>query len=742
MINRLIATVAVEKTFFNYDSDYDYYVPEELKGSVSIGTRVKIPFGKGNVLRYGIVVKLFEAINSGLKEIASVSSKTPVLSEEMVALALWLKEQCFCTTYECLKQMLPRGIDKVGDKSTKMVRLVLENEESLPKLTPKQRTVVNLLFDVGTASVNEVCEFCSVGETVVKNLMKYGVCKIYDKEIYRNPYNVNDENLSNSEILLTQQQINAYAIYADMLETGGGTGLLFGITGSGKTKVYLKLIDTALSMGKDVIVMVPEIALTPQMLSIFHKRYGKTVAVFHSGLSLGERNDEYKRADRGEAHIVIGTRSAVFAPLHNLGLVIMDEEQEHTYKSERTPRYHARQVANFRCKYNKALLLLTSATPSVESYTAALSGRYRLCELTERYGDAKLPQVITVDMKAESKVNKLPISNTLKELIQQNLDDKKQTILLINRRGFNTFIACNSCGHVITCPNCSISLTYHSNNNRLMCHYCGYSKPLDNICPECGENSVRYSGYGTQRIEDALKFLFPSARVLRMDADTTSGKFSHQRLFDAFSNGEYDILIGTQMVAKGLDFPNVTLVGVVNADNSLYDENYTAQEKSFDLITQVVGRSGRRDASGKAVIQTVNPLNQIIEFAGRQDYKSFYETEIALRRALTYPPFCDIYSAFFTGENENTVSMCAKAFFDALVELNNGDYKGEKLIVLGPSPAKISKISNNYRYRLAVKCKNSKTIRKMFNEILKRISKMKEYKDISVSLDLNPYDLI
>ena len=742
MINRLIATVAVEKTFFNYDSDYDYYVPEELKGSVSIGTRVKVPFGKGNVLRYGIVVKLFEAINSDLKEISSVSSKTPVLSEEMVGLALWLKERCFCTTYECLRQMLPRGIDKVGDKSTRMLRLVIEDENSLPKLTPKQKNVVNLLFDVGTASVSEICEFCSVGEAVVKNLVKYGVCEIYDKEVYRNPYEVFEENGSKTEINLSAQQRKAYDTYAEMLENGGGTGLLYGVTGSGKTQVYLKLIDKAVSMGKDVIVMVPEIALTPQMLSIFHKRYGKSVAVFHSGLSLGERNDEYKRADRGEAQIVIGTRSAVFAPLHNLGLVIMDEEQEHTYKSERTPRYHAKQVANYRCRYNKALLLLTSATPSVESYTLALNGKYKLCELTERYGDAQLPQVITVDMKAESKDNKSPISNTLKDLIQQNLDNHKQTILLINRRGFNTFIACNSCGHVITCPNCSISLTYHSNNNRLMCHYCGYSKPLDNICPECGENSVRYSGYGTQRIEDNLKFLFPEARVLRMDADTTTGKFSHQKLFDAFSNGEYDILIGTQMVAKGLDFPNVTLVGVVNADNSLYDENYTAQEKSFDLITQVVGRSGRRDASGKAVIQTVNPLNQIIEYAGNQDYKSFYETEIALRKALAYPPFCDIYSAFFTGENENTAALCAKAFFDILVELNNGDYKNEKLIVLGPSPAKISKISNNYRYRLAVKCKNSKTVRRMFNEILKRISKIKEYKDISVSLDLNPYDLI
>ena len=741
-MNRLIATVAVEKTFFNYESDYDYYVPDGLKNLITVGTRVKVPFGKGNVLRYGIVVKLFEAINTDLKEIASVKGNSPVLSEEMVSLALWLKERCFCTTYECLQQMLPRGIDKVGDKSSRMVRLAIENEDELPKLTPKQKTVVNLLFDVGTASVNEVCEFCSVGEAVVKNLVKYGVCEIFDKEIYRMPYKNVSEKGERTAISLSPQQKNAYDTYTAMLEGRGATGLLYGVTGSGKTQVYLSLIDKAVDSGKDVIVMVPEIALTPQVLSIFQKRYGKTVAVFHSGLSLGERNDEYKRADRGEAKIVIGTRSAVFAPLHNLGLIIMDEEQEHTYKSERTPRYHAREVANFRCKYNKALFLMTSATPSVESYSAAISGKYMLCELSERYGEAQLPEVITVDMKAEAKANnKTPISETLRALIQENLDNKKQTILLINRRGYNTFIACNSCGHVITCPNCSISLTYHSYNNRLMCHYCGYTKPLDNKCPECGENSIRYSGYGTQRIEDSLKFLFPNARVLRMDADTTAGKFGHQKLFDAFSSGDYDILLGTQMVAKGLDFPNVTLVGVVNADSSLYDENYTSNERSFDLITQVVGRSGRRDEKGKAVIQTVNPYNPIIEFAGAQDYKSFFNTEIALRKTMTYPPFCDIYSASFTGEDENKTLLCSKAFFDILVELNKGEYKDEKLIVLGPSPAKIGKMNNNYRYRLAVKGKNSKNIRKMFTEILKRISKIKEYKDISVSLDLNPYDL-
>lgn len=738
-MNNNIATVAVEKTFFNIDSDFDYLIPNDLVKEIEIGTMVKVPFGNGNRLRDGIVVNLYSAINTSLKSIKSIVGDKPILSAEAVSLALWLKERCFCTTYECLRLMLPRGIGKVSDASAKVATLLTVNENDLPKLTQKQKSVVDLLFDVNTASVSEICEFCSVGVSVIKNLEKYGVISIYDKEVLRNPYK-DVQITENKDIELSPQQMKAYTTYSNMLDGEGGTGLLFGVTGSGKTQVYLKLIDKALENQKDVIVLVPEISLTPQALSIFHKRYGDKVAVFHSGLSLGERNDEYKRADRGEAKIVIGTRSAVFAPLHNLGLIIMDEEQESTYKSERTPKYNTKDVANFRCKYNKALFLMTSATPSLETYSNALNNKYVLCELTQRFGDAKLPQVITVDMKQEMKNgNKSPISAKLKELIEDTLDNNKQVILLINRRGYNTFIACNDCGHVITCPNCSISLTYHSASNRLVCHYCGYTKKLDNVCPECKGDNIRYSGFGTQKIEDELAYLFPDARILRMDADTTSTKFSHEKMFNAFANHEYDIMIGTQMVAKGLDFDDVTLVGVVNADNSLYDESYNSAERCFDLITQVVGRSGRRDGNGKAVIQTINPYNQTLEYASNQDYKSFYENEIELRKLLTYPPYCDIISVSFIGENENKVALCSKKFFELLIE-ENEKYK-HKIIVLGPSVAKIAKLNNTYRYRLSVKCKNSKNIRNMFNDIQKNISKIKEYKDVSVSLDINPYDL-
>ncbi len=738
-MSNLIATVAVESTFFSFDTDYSYSVPAQLADKAVPGAYVTVPFGKGNTPRKGIIVATEQGSAEKLKCISAVHEK--VLSDEMVSLALWMKERCFCTTYDCLRQMLPRGFGIIRSKSERMVRLVDESEDTLLSVTKKQRSVCELLLDVGSASVSEVCEFCSVGTTVLKNLEKNGIVEFYQREIMRNPYE-NTGTGNPAPIVLSPEQQKAYDTYLHMMQSGGGCGLLYGVTGSGKTQVYLKLIDNALADGKDAIVLVPEIALTPQTLNIFHQRYGNQCAVIHSGLSLGERNDEYKRADTGQAKIVIGTRSAIFAPLHNLGLIIMDEEQEHTYKSERTPRYSTKDVAKFRAACNHALFLMISATPAIETYSYALKGKYTLCELTERYGEAVLPDVVTVDMKSEMRSgNRTPVSSVLRQYMQENLENGKQTILLINRRGYNTFIACNECGHIVTCPHCSISLTYHSYNNRLVCHYCGYAKQLDHLCPSCGSDAVRYSGYGTQRVEQELQALFPQARIVRMDADTTATKFSHQKILDAFAAGEYDIMIGTQMVAKGLDFDNVTLVGVVNADNSLYDENYNAAERTFDLITQVVGRAGRRSTKGRAVIQTINPYNETLELAARQDYKAFYRNEIEMRRLMIYPPYCDLISASFTGEDENEVALCAKAFFDEIVRLNTSVYKEIKIVVLGPTPAKISKINNHFRYRLALKCKNSGKIRQMMYEIYKTVSKVKEYKNVKISVDINPNDI-
>ena len=738
--NRPIATVAVERTFFNLDSDYDYAVPPALADRVRPGVAVEVPFGSGNRLRRGIVLQVFVGINPALKDIARVCDYGTELDESQIRLARWMKSRYFCTTYECLLQMLPRGFGKIGVAGVRMAELTVSRGEELPRLTPKQQSVADLLLDIGSATVEEIKTLCGVGDGVLKNMEKCGVLRFFKKEKYRNPYADLPAAPKAAEIELSAEQTKAYNTLSAMLDGDGGSALLYGVTGSGKTQVYMRLIDRALQQGKDTIVLVPEIGLTPQVLGLFHQRYGRQVAVLHSGLSVGERNDEYRRADRGEAKIVLGTRSAVFAPLHTLGLIIMDEEQELTYKSERTPRYHARDIARYRAGESGALFVMASATPSIESYAAAKAGKYTLCSLEHRFGNAALPQVCTVDMKGELHAgHRSPLSRTLQKQIQSNLDAGKQTILLMNRRGYNTFIACNDCGHVITCPNCSISLTYHSYSNRLMCHYCGYSKPLDNTCPECGSHAVRYSGFGTQRIEDELQALFPAARILRMDADTTAGKFSHQKLFDAFAAHEYDILVGTQMVAKGLDFDDVTLVGVVNADNALYDENYLSHERAFDLITQVVGRSGRRDATGTAVIQTIDPCNPVIDLAARQDYPAFFETEYALRRILTYPPFCDIYGVFFVSEDENAAALAAKAFFDTLV-LENKEQQ-QKLIVLGPSPARISKISNTYRYRLAIKCKNSKSVRNLLMQVLKATVKMKELRKAQISIDLNPIDL-
>lgn len=636
------------------------------------------------------------------------------------------------------------AMQRVGDATVRMVRLCAEGEELeklLPTLTKKQRAVMEVLIDAGCASVKELCYFTGVTPVVVTALEKKGAVAYYESEVYRSPARSGgQEQAAPSRIALTQKQQAAFEKLLAQYQLGyGGVSLLFGVTGSGKTQVFLRLIDEVSAQGKGVIVMVPEIALTPQTLAIFQKRYGGRVAIFHSALSLGERMDEWKRVKNGEAGIVVGTRCAVFAPFSDLGLIIMDEEQEHTYKSESAPRYHARDIAKFRCAQQDALLLLASATPSVESYAAAQSGRYSLQVLDERYGDAVLPEVITVDLCEESAAgNRTAISRRLCAELQQNLEAGQQSILLMNRRGYHTFAACRSCGHVVSCPNCSISLTYHRANGRLMCHYCGYSEPLRDTCPECGEKDVRYAGFGTQRVEDELAQLLPGAHILRMDADTTMSRYAHEDKLAAFSRGEYDILLGTQMVAKGLDFPNVTLVGVVSADQQLYNDDYRSLERTFSLLTQVVGRSGRGALKGRAVIQTLTPENPVIRLAARQDYEAFYQTEITLRKAMIYPPFCDILCIGFVGEQEAQVEAASKCFLEQIKALSQSDYPEQKLIVLGPMPPRIAKLSNKYRYRLIVKCRNTKRLRAMIAQLLTQFPKDTRFKEVTAYADINP----
>ncbi len=665
-----------------------------------------------------------------------------------------LKNLGFCCDFSVLEKMttdglLARNYDsarRVGDLTIRMVSLTeagLNYLDSTEKLTKKQLEIITLLADIGTASVKEVCYFTGFTPAVIQALAKKGLVELFDNEVYRNPYEGVGMNSSKDEIVLNDEQQSAFDNLLTQYEKAeGGVSLLYGVTGSGKTQVYLKLIDKMISIDKQVIVMVPEIALTPQTLNIFHKRYGKDVAVFHSALSTGQRTDEWKRVKNGEVKIVIGTRSAVFAPFDNLGLIIIDEEQEHTYKSEQTPRYNAKEVAKFRCAYHSGLTVLASATPSIETYANATSGRYTLNKLSKRYSNAELPDVRVVDMCVDALSDSSFFSEELLSSLKENLDNGHQSILLMNRRGYNTFASCKSCGYVFTCPSCSISMTYHHANNRLMCHYCGYTQPFTIKCPECESSDVRYSGYGTQKIEDELMNLLPDARVLRMDADSTMSRHSHEEKLNAFSRGEYDILLGTQMVAKGLDFENVTLVGVINADGQLNNDDFRSQERTFDLLTQVVGRAGRGKFKGTAIIQTMNPENEVISVASKQDYENFYSTEIKMRKMLIYPPYCDICLVGFVGINDNKTHTASAEFFKLIKRKLSENYKDLKLIILGPMPARVSKVSNKYRYRLILKCKNSKRFREMIGDCLSEFYSLNAFNRVSVYIDINPENIL
>ena len=627
---------------------------------------------------------------------------------------------------------------KVRDATEKWVRLA---SDELPdvKLTPRQKEVVDLLLDVGAAAVKEICYFTGVSVAVIETLVKKGILIYFSKQVYRAPYKTTAVK-KRDEITLTDEQQTAFLGLKEKYRSEKGeVSLLYGVTGSGKTQVFLSLVDTVVSDGRGVIVMVPEIALTPQLVSIFANRYGNKIAVFHSAMSMGQRMDEWQRIKDGKALIAIGTRSAVFAPFNDLGLIIIDEEQEHTYKSEKTPRFHTRELAKFRTAYHKGLLCLASATPSLESYTNAKKGKYSLFTLKNRYGNATLPMVETVDMRQElANGNTGILSEILYEQVRQTLKNGKQAILLLNRRGHNTYISCPNCGYVESCPNCSISLTYHSANNRLMCHYCGHSKKADKICPECGGEHMKFMGLGTQKAEEELKLLFPEAKILRLDADSTMTRDSYSSYLGDFAKGEYDILLGTQMVAKGLDFPNVTLVGVLGADGAMYSEDFRSFERSFSLLTQVVGRAGRGDISGNAVIQTVNPDNNIIELACKQDYDSFYEQEVLQRKLMIWPPYCDVCVVGTNSLSRENAEKTAFMILDKIKKLLGTEYKAVKLIILGPSTAAVAKVNNKYRFRMIIKCKNNAEFRKM----LRAAIDIKTVNDVAITVDINPETVI
>ena len=602
-------------------------------------------------------------------------------------------------------------------------------------VTKRQKEILTLLETVGTVSIKELQYFTGVSNSVIENLNKKGLVRIFEKQEFRMPYSTS-KPADRKEIILTDEQQSAYlGLKEKCFSDAGSAALLYGVTGSGKTQVFLKLTDDVFSSGKGIIIMVPEIALTPQMIKIFTDRYGNEVAVFHSAMSLGQRMDEYNRIKNGKAHIAIGTRSAVFAPIANLGLVIIDEEQEHTYKSEKTPRYHARDIAKFRCAYNKCLLCLSSATPSFESYSLALNGKYSLFRLKNRYGNAVLPDVTLVDMKKElNEGNSSNISRELAAAISTALDDNKQAIILLNRRGHNTYLSCGACGWVAQCPNCSISLTYHSANNQVMCHYCGYSHKVHTKCPECENEFLTFSGVGTQRLQQELSQLFPDARILRMDADSTMNRDSYSNYLSDFADGKYDIMIGTQMVAKGLDFPSVTVVGVIGADKSLNSDDYRSYERTFSLITQVIGRAGRANNVGRAILQTNDLQSNIISLAKTQDYDLFYNQEILDRKLMIYPPYCDLCQISVQSSYKQSAQGTIAEIFSAIKQKIDTDYNDVKMIILGPSEASVPKIGGRYRYRMLIKCKNNQR----FRDLIREVTSARFKNDISVGVDINP----
>ncbi len=626
---------------------------------------------------------------------------------------------------------------RVSDAVVKMASLVPGVDLSAVKLTPKQREVAELLEMTGEVSVKEIRYFTGVSASVIDALFQKRILYFFDEEVFRTG-DLKAEEQAGELVLSEEQQRACDNLLAEYRDDKAHVSLLYGVTGSGKTSVFLKLIERVLGDGRGIIVMVPEISLTPQFVAQFSRRFGDRIAVFHSALSLGERLDEYKRVKKGLAQIVIGTRSAVFAPFEDVGLVIMDEEQEYSYKSESAPRYHAREIAMYRCAQHRALLVLSSATPSVETYYYAKNGRYSLNVLGKRFGAAVLPEVVTADMNREiQEGNATGFSEVLLQNIAYNLEHGRQSILLLNRRGHNTFVTCMQCGEPVTCPNCSISLTYHSRNNRLMCHYCGYSVPYRSECPSCHGRSLRLGGAGTQKAEEDVARIFPDARILRMDTDAATSKSGYERMISAFARGDYDILVGTQMVAKGLDFPNVTLVGVLNADQTLYADDYRSYERSFSLLTQVVGRSGRGSSKGMAVIQTFTPDNLIIAMAARQDYDAFYNAEIAMRQAMLYPPFADICPVGFAGEDQALTMRAANAFLALFRELAQRDYAELPIRILGPSPASVVKVSNKYRYKLIIKCRSTRAFRRLLSSVLIGFGNDRAYAKVSVYADMN-----
>ena len=741
--------VAVSNATFHFDKLYTYAVMPDQQDTVKLGSMVLVPFGRGSRARMGVVLACdAEPESAKLKYLFDVAPASACLTPELLRLVHFLKERTFCTYYEAVKAVIPYGAqykpavaaDGVTPVLQKQLTRHTENSYRLvgglpqkPKPTAKQLAAVALLGG-GPRTLNEL-EDKGISRAVLDNLCAKGVleCSKVNKSIDL----YSSIPLKNEPICLTAEQQAAYdALLPKLEDDAPHSALLYGVTGSGKTLVFLKLIAHCLEQGRKALVLVPEISLTPQMILRLKSQFGRRVAVQHSALNHTERLLQWQMIQDGGADIVVGTRSAIFSPLENIGLIIIDEEQEHTYRSESAPRYSAHEVARQRAAENGALLLLASATPSTESFYAAQHGRTQLVRLTQRYGGNPLPKVQIVDMRAElASGNPREISLAMEDAIRRNLDAGKQTILLLNRRGYQTMAQCEDCREVLKCQKCSVPMVYHKSAHKVLCHYCGSQMEPPTVCPTCG-GKLQYRGFGTQKAEEELAKLFPDARVLRMDQDSTAAKDAHEKLLAKFADHEYDIMVGTQMVAKGLDFEDVTLVGVLGIDSLLFAQGFRAYENVFSLITQVVGRSGRAKDPGFAIIQTTDPDNPVLNLAAAQDYDAFFQQEIAYRKLGLYPPFCGLCVIGFAGAKEIETARAA-ARFAALLGQQAAKQPDLPLRVLGPTPGSIEKINDTYRYKLTIKCRNDRRFRDLVRSALELYEQEKLPSKATVAVDLH-----
>ncbi|SHH17282.1 primosomal protein N' [Clostridium grantii] len=717
------------------DRLFTYKIPEELKNKILLGQMIKVPFGRSNKKIDAFVMELYSEYNEigKLKEIISINNETPLLSKEHVQLIKVMKDKYLCSYLDCIKVMIPTGITR-GNKAKTSALLFLGEPLKNKYLKEPYESIFQIVKNNnGLFNKSALSKKFNISLSSINTMIKNGF--ILSEDVVVSRYSDREyENYKSVKLNFEQQYV-----VSDIMESNENMFLIHGVTGSGKTEIYMNLVTKMMKLNKDSIILVPEISLTPQMVERFKGRFGKEIAVFHSKLGDGERYDEWNRVKNGEVKVAIGARSAIFLPFNNLGLIIIDEEHELSYKSDSNPKYDTREIAELKSGLYNCKLILGTATPSVESYYKAKENFYKLLKLSKRVNNYEMPKVSIVDMRNElMKNNKSIFSEELYNDINEKLDKKEQIIIFLNRRGFSTFVSCRKCGYVFKCDSCDISLTYHQKGNYMNCHYCGKQYSVKNSCPKCNSKYVKFFGVGTEKIQSIIEETFPRAKTLRMDFDTTRKKDSHEEIYNKFKNREADILIGTQMIAKGLDFENVTLVGIIAADISLNIPDYRAEERTYQLITQVSGRAGRGNNPGKVVIQTYEPQNQAIIYASQNNYEEFYESEIALRAAMNYPPFGKILLINFSSKNEEIlIKNTQKIGYLLKHKLSNSD----KIVMLGPTASSLSRIKEYYRWQILIKGKfDNEFENKIKNFIYENLKTM--YNDIRVSLDVNPGNMM